>query len=157
MSRAWASNQAGECREYCPRLHDVTVKAVRESTVMQPPGSSHVAPVRQRAYPGSYQLFEEFFHFKHRISCEDVIGRPGDFVSHDGQRLCLSMFLLESGTVMFCLFVPSQEEDDGFGEGPLEVDVTDLSAGASLFLPGGFLGRFDQSAVGPSLPIYVRH
>jgi hypothetical protein len=148
MSRAWASNQAGEYREYCPRLHDVTVKAVRESTVMQPTGSSHVAPVRQRAYPGSYQLFEEFFHFKHRISCEDVIGRPGDFVSHDGQGLCLSMFFLESGTVKFCLFISSQKEDNSLREGPLEMDVSDLCPGTSRFLPSRFLGWFYEPAIG---------
>ena len=69
-------------------------------------------------------------------------------MSHDGQGLRLSMFLLESGAIKLCLFVSSQEEDNGFGEGPLEVYVADLSAGASLFLPGRFFGGFYESAVG---------
>ena len=107
-----------------------------------------MAPVRQRACPGPYQLFEEFFHFKHRIPCEDVIGSPGHFMSHDGQRLGLSMFFLESGTIYLCIIVSSQEEDDGFGEGPLEVDVSDLSTGAALFLSCRFLCGFHKPAVG---------
>ena len=148
MSRTWASNQGEECREYYPRLQDLTVKAVCESAAAQWSDFSHVAPVRRRAGPGPYRLSEELFHIKHRLSCEDVVGSSGDFVSHDGQRFCLPMFLLESGPIKFCLFVPSQEEDNGFGEGPLEVDIADLSAGASLFLSGRFLGGFNEPAVG---------
>ena len=148
MCRAWASNQGEECREYYPRLQDLTVKAVHESTAAQWSGFSHVAPIRRRACPGPYRLSEELFHIKHRLSCEDVVGSSGDFVRHDGQRFCLPMFFLESGPIKFCLFVPSQEEDNGFGEGPLEVDIADLSAGASLFLSGRFLGGFNEPAVG---------
>ena len=132
-------------------LQDHTVKAVLESTAAQRSGFSHVAPVRQRACPGSYQLFEECFHFKHRLSCEDVIGSSGYFVSHNGQGLRLSMFFLKSGTIKFCILVSSQEEDDGLGEGPLEMDVTDLSAGAPHFLSGRFLGGFYQPAVGSEI------
>jgi len=148
MSRAWASNQGEECRVYYPKLQDLTVKAVLESTAAQWSGFSHVAPVRQRACPGSYQLFEECLHIKHGLSCEDVIGSSGDFVSHDGQGLCLSMFFLESGAIKLCLFISSQKEDNGLREGPLEMDVTDLSTGASLFLAGRFLGWLDEPAVG---------
>ena len=148
MHRTWASNQAGECREYYPKMRDVTVNAVRELTDALPTGFSHMAPVRQLACPGSYQLFEECFHIKHRLSCEDVIGSSGDFVRHDGKGLCLAVFFLESGAIKFCVFVSSQEEDNGFGEGPLEMDVTDLSTGTSRFLPGRFLGRLHEAAVG---------
>jgi hypothetical protein len=129
-------------------MRGFTVKAVFESTTSYPSGFSRVAPVRQRACPGSYQLFEEFFHFKHRISREDVIGGSGDFVSHDGQGLCLTMFFLKSFAINLCVVVSSQKEHDGFGEGPLEMDISDLSAGTSHFLPGRFLGRLDKPAVG---------
>ncbi len=132
-------------------LQDHTVKAVLESTAAQRSGFSHVAPVRRRACPGSYQLFEECFHIEHRLSCEDVISSPCHFMSHDGQGFCLSMFFFESGPIKFCFFVPSQEEDNSFGEGPLEVDVADLSAGASLLLPGRFLGGFYEPAVGSEI------
>jgi len=148
MSRAWASNQGEECREYYPRLQDLTVKAVLESTAAQRSGFSHVAPVRQRACPGSYPLFEEGLHIKYRLSCEDVVSSSGQLVSHDGQGFCFPMFLLESGPIKFGLFVSSQKEDGGFGEGPLEMDVTDLPAGAAQFLAGRFLGRFYEPAVG---------
>ena len=148
MRRTWASNQGRECREYYPRQHDGTVSAVRELAFVQPTGFSRVAPVRQRAYPGSYRLFEEFIHIEHSLSFEDVIGSPGDFMCHDGQGFCLAMLFLESGTIYLCSFVLSQEEDRGFREGPLEVNVADLSTGVPLFLPGRFLGRFDESAVG---------
>jgi len=151
MCRTRASNQGEECREYYPRLRDVTVKAVFKSAAAQQSGFSPVAPVRQRACPGPYQLFEECFHIKHRLSCEDVIGSSGHFVSHDGQRFCLSMFFLESGAIKFCLFISSQEEDDGFGEGPLEVNIADLSAGAPHFLSGRFLGGFYEPAVGSEI------
>jgi len=155
MSRARASNQGGECREYYPRLQSFTVEAVSESAAAQWSGFSHVAPVRQRACPGSCLLFEELFHSKYRLSCEDVIGSSGQLVSHDGQGLCFSMFFLEPGPIEFCFLVSSQEEDSGFGEGPLEMDITDLSAGASLFLSSRFLGRLDETAVGGEV-LYFR-
>lgn len=148
MSRAWASNQGGECREYCPRQRDVTVKAVVESTEAQPAGSSRMAPVRHLACPDSCHLFEEGFHIKHCLSCKDVVGSSGEVVSHDGQRLCFSVFFLESGPIGFCLVISPQKEDDRFGEGPLEVYVSDLASGTALFLPRRFLGRFDEPAVG---------
>jgi hypothetical protein len=129
-------------------MRDRTVKAVRVMADAQPTGFSHVAPVRQRACPGSYHLFEECFHIKHRLSCEDVIGSPGQLVSHDSQGFCLPMFFLESGAIYFCFFVSSQEEDGSFGEGPLEVDVADFCARASLLLSSRFPGRFHESAIG---------
>ena len=126
----------------------MTVKAVFKAAAAQQSGFSHVAPVRQRACPGPYQLFEESFHIEHRLSCEDVISGPCHFVSHDGKGLCLSMFFLEASTKEFCFIISSQKEDDGFGEGPLEMYVADLAAGTSLLFPCRFLGRFDEPAVG---------
>jgi hypothetical protein len=148
MHRTWASNQAGGRREHYSRRRDITVRAVRELTDAQPTSFSHMAPVRQRAYPGSFQLFEELFHIKHRLSCEDVIGSPSHFVRHDGQGLCLSMFFLESGTIYFCFFVSSQKEDNSFGEGPLEMDVTDLFARCTVTLSCGFFGALDKPCIG---------
>ena len=107
-----------------------------------------MAPVRQRARPGSYHLFEELLHIKHRLPCEDVVRGSGHFVSHNGQRFRLAMFLFESGTIKLCLFVSSQEQDDCLGESPFEVDVSDLSSRASHFLPGRVLGGFYEPAVG---------
>ena len=132
-------------------LLDLSVKAESESAAAQRSGFSHMAPVRKRACPGSCQLFEECFHIKHRLSCEDVIGGPGYFMSHDGQGLRLSMFLFEPGPIEFCLPVSFQEEDDGLGEGPLEMNVADLSTGASRFLPGRFLGGLHEPAVGSEI------
>ena len=57
------------------------------------------------------------------------------------------MTLLERGAVEFGLFVASQEEAGGFGEGPLEMGVADLGARGAVAFAAGFSGALDEAAV----------
>ena len=45
----------------------------------------------------------------------------------------------------------SEEQDGGFRKGPLEMGIADLGAGRAQAFPGGFLGTFDQAAIGDKI------
>ena len=125
-----------------------TVYAVSNGLIEPPAGLTHVAPVRQRARPGTRASLEECLHLKDRPPLENEIDRPGQLVRQDGQGLALAVTFLELGAIELGGFVLAQEERGGFGKGPLEVGIPDLGTAAAQTFPAGLLGRLDQPAVG---------
>jgi hypothetical protein len=62
-------------------------------------------------------------------------------VGEDGQRLGLTVLSLEALEAGAALFGLGDEDDGGFGEGPLEVGVADLVPATAEALPGGAFSR----------------
>ena len=108
-------------------------------------------PVRRWARapcPKALFLSEEDFHMEWLLSFEHEVDGSAQFVGEDREGLGFAVFADEPGMILLGLFISSEEEASGFGEGPLEMDVTDLAVfGAGLF-PCGLPGAFDQTAVG---------
>ena len=69
-------------------------------------------------------------------------------MSEDGQRLALTVLSLEALEDGAALFGLGDEEDGGFGEGPLEVGVSDLVPAAAEALSGGASLALDETGVG---------
>jgi len=69
-------------------------------------------------------------------------------VSQDGERFGFAVFFLQALLVLQSLRIGSQKQDSSFGECPLQVDVSDLSAGAFEAFAGGLLDTLDQAGVG---------
>jgi len=93
-------------------------------------------------------VFEELVHVESLLPFKNVIGGPAEFVSENGEGLGFAVLFLESLFVFHPLGVAPEEEDGGFGEGPLEVSVTDFLSGVAVTFPGGLPGTLDETAVG---------
>ena len=72
-------------------------------------------------------------------------------MSQHGQGFAFVMFFLQPGEVLLRWRMVAQEQDSGFRKGPFEMAITDLCACGAQAFPGGFLGTFDQTAVGDKI------
>ena len=79
---------------------------------------------------------------------QHIIDRPGQFMGQDRQGLALPVFVLEARQIFLAPRIVAEKQDGRFGKSPLEIGVADLRAGRAIPLPGGFLGAFDQAAIG---------
>jgi hypothetical protein len=69
---------------------------------------------------------DELVHLKGRGSFERVIGRAGELMGQNRQRLTLAMFVLQAGAVFLSCGVVPEEEHSGFRERPLQISVCPL-------------------------------
>ena len=91
---------------------------------------------------------EELVHIESLLPFKNVVGSPSELMSKDREGLGLAVFFLEPFFVFHTFGVSPEEEDGGFGESPLEVGVTDFLVGCAMTFPGGFPGRFNETAIG---------
>ncbi len=94
---------------------------------------------------------EELLLVEHVVLLPDVVDGPSKLVGQHRQGLAFAMFPLEPCVVSLSPVVFSQEADRGLGEGPLQVHVADLPAGAARDLAGRLLGTRDQPGIGGQL------
>ena len=71
---------------------------------------------------------EQRVHIAGRPAFSPVIDRPGELVGQDGQRFARAVFFLSAGERLLARRIIAEKQDRRFGEGPLEVRVTDFSA-----------------------------
>jgi hypothetical protein len=69
-------------------------------------------------------------------------------MSEDGEGFGFTVFLLDAPFELHSFGVPSEEEDGGFGEGPLEVGIADFLSRRAVTFAGGFFGALDEPGVG---------
>jgi len=82
-----------------------------------------------------------------RLNGHEVDGSP-ELVGEDGKGFGLSMFFSELFDEFLCGWIVPQEENGGFGESPLQVNVPDLGSAGSESFPRRALLAFHQSSVG---------
>ena len=71
---------------------------------------------------------ERFLSFEHEVN-----GTP-DFMGKDGERLALAVLADQAVVIELSLFISSEEETSGLGEGLFEVNIADFTVlGAGLF------------------------
>ena len=58
------------------------------------------------------------------------------------------MVVLQAGELVLARRIVPSQQDSGFREGPLERGIADLRAGGPIACAGGFLGTFDEPAIG---------
>ena len=106
-------------------------------------------PVRRWVRPvPSLSRSQERVHVEGLLSLEHEVDGPTEAVGEDGERLALTVLALQALLVLHPLGVGAQEEDGGFGEGPLEVGVADLAGAVAGALAGGLVGAPDETGVG---------
>jgi hypothetical protein len=91
---------------------------------------------------------EKLVEIERRVSRAPVIHGPGPLMSQDGQGFPLPMFFPQAGEVVLAYRVMAEEQDRGFGEGPLEGGMADLCARGPIACAGGFFGALDEAAIG---------
>ena len=69
-------------------------------------------------------------------------------MGEDGQRFALAVFPRDASEILLARRVISQEQDGGFGEGPLEIGMADFLACGSITFTSGFFGTFDEPTRG---------
>jgi hypothetical protein len=107
-------------------------------------GSSYTVGLAVRSALGA----KELLHIESLLSFEHEVDGPSEFMGEDGEGLGFTVFLLEPLFEFHAFGIPPKEEDSGFGEGPLEVGVTDLFARGSIAFPGGFFGALAEPGIG---------
>lgn len=98
--------------------------------------------------PSPPSVTEEAVHIEGGLLFEHEVGGAAELCSQDTQGLSLGMFLPESVKVGVAGGIAQEEADGGLAEGPLDVGVADLGPGDAERLSVGFLGAFDEAAVG---------
>lgn len=66
----------------------------------------------------------------------------------DRERFTLAVLVLQPRQESLTRWVETQKTDGCFRESPLQMGVADFGSGEAVGLAGGFLLRFDQTAVG---------
>ena len=85
------------------------------------------------------------------MSSQHVVGGAAGLGGQDAQRLALAVLFFETGEVLLPLGIEAEEQDCGFGEGPLEGGVAHLLSTRGLLFTGRFAGSFDQARVGEEI------
>ena len=80
---------------------------------------------------------QELLHVEPGAPLQHEIGGAAELVGQDGQRLGAAVLASEFLKERLGLGVGAQEEDGGFGPGPLEMGVADLGAAGAEVLAGG--------------------
>jgi hypothetical protein len=102
---------------------------------------AHAAPLR----------IEKRAHVEGRLSWAHVVDGTSQLMGEDGQGLALAVVLLQAGQVFLPHRLSPEEQDRGFGEGPLEVGVANFCPRGPLTLARRFFGALDQPAIGDEL------
>lgn len=98
--------------------------------------------------PSPPSVTEESVHIEGGLLFEHEIGGATELCGQDAQGLSLGVFLSETLEIGVAGRIAQQEADGGFAEGPLDMGVADLSPGDAERFSIGFLGAFDEAAVG---------
>jgi hypothetical protein len=91
---------------------------------------------------------EERLPLESHLAVEHVIDGPGQLMGQHGQGVAFVMCFLQTGEVWLRWRMVSQKQDRGFRKGPFEVGIAALGARGAQAFAGGFLGPFDQTALG---------
>ena len=79
-------------------------------------------------------MSKEGIHTERLLSFEHEIDGTPDFMGKDGKSLALAVLADQAVVIELSLFISSEEETSGLGEGPFEVDIADFTVlGAGLF------------------------
>jgi hypothetical protein len=98
--------------------------------------------------PSPPSVTEESVHIEGGLLFEHEIGGATELGGQDAQGLPLGVFLSETLEIGVAGRIAQEEADGGLAEGPLDVGITDLGPGDAEGLSVGFLGAFDEAAVG---------
>ncbi len=78
-------------------------------------------------------MSEEGIHTERLLSFEHEVDGPADFMGKDGKRFSLAVLADQAVVIELSLFISSEEETGGLGEGPFEMGVADFAVfGAGL-------------------------
>jgi hypothetical protein len=78
---------------------------------------------------------------------EHVIHGPAQLVGEDRERFGFAVFVFKFSKIRFPRLALAEEEHDGFGKGPAEMDVANLFAGRAQSFAVGFFGTLDQATI----------
>ncbi len=101
-----------------------------------------------RLTPSPPLVTDEAVHIKGGSLFQHEVGGAAELGGQHARGLSLRVLFAESLEIVVAWGIVFEEADGGFTEGPLDVGVADLGTGEAERLSIGFLGAFDEPAVG---------